>query len=260
MELGKRMKEYEQVSRFYLTKRTPVIIRIDGRAFHSFTKGLKKPFDDRLMDIMQQTMLFLCDNIQGCKIGYTQSDEISLLITDFDNIESSSWFNNNLCKFVSISASLATQQFNKLVSEFINKLEKQIELDFEFLSNENYREITKLLKLWEDKEFKATFDSRAFNLPKEEVCNYFIWRQQDATRNAIQSAGQSEFSYKELNGKKCNEIQEMLFTEKGINFNNYNPCFKRGSCAIKTETGWVIDKNIPIFTQDRTYIDKYLTI
>ena len=113
------MKEYEQVSRFYLTKRTPVIIRIDGRAFHSFTKGLKKPFDDRLMDIMQQTMLFLCDNIQGCKIGYTQSDEISLLITDFDNIESSSWFNNNLCKFVSISASLATQQFNKLVSEFI---------------------------------------------------------------------------------------------------------------------------------------------
>lgn len=257
MDLGERMKEYENVNRFYLTKKMPVIIRIDGKAFHTFTRGLKKPFDIKLMEIMQNTMLFLCNNIQGCKLGYTQSDEISLLVTDYDSIKFSSWFNNNLIKFVSISSSMATLKFNQEVTSFINELEKNIEMKFDCMTNEEYKKNIELLKIWRDKEFKGLFDSRAFNLPKEEVCNYFIWRQQDATRNAIQLLGQSEFKYKELLGKNCNEIQEMLF-QKNINFNDCPTDFKRGSCAIKLNNKWIVDKNIPIFTKDRNYIEKFV--
>lgn len=239
MELGKRMKEYEFVTRNYLTRRTPVVIRIDGKAFHTFTQGLDKPFDEGLMTLMQNTTKFLCENIQGCKLGYTQSDEISLLLTDYEKIETNAWFQNNLSKIISVSASMATLAFNKEILLYAlcgsDKVDK-----------------------YDKKTFKAMFDSRAFNLPKEEVCNYFIWRQQDATRNAVQLAGQSEFSFNELQKKSCNQIQEMLFNQKNINFNDYRTDFKRGSCVIKKDGQWIVDKNIPIFTQDRDYIEKLL--
>lgn len=240
MKLGDRMKRYEFVTRNYLTCRTPVIVRIDGRAFHTFTKGLEKPYDGDFMRLMQNTTLELCKEIPGCKLGYTQSDEISLLLTDWDNNDTQAWFQNNLSKIISITASLTTLKFN-------NILEDKLQYNgFSYKFN--------------NKRWKATFDSRAFNIPKEEVCNYFIWRQQDATRNAIQSAGQAYFSHSQLQNKNCNEIQEILWKENNINFDKYRTDFKRGSCVIKKDGKWYIDLDIPIFTQDRDYIDKLLGV
>lgn len=218
--LGTRMKSYEYVTRNFLTKRVPVIIRLDGKAFHTFTKGMKKPFDEVLIRTMQDTAKYLCENIQGCKIAYTQSDEITLLLTDYETIDTESWFNYNIQKMVSVSSSMATLSFNKF---FRFNVETMINKDIEI----NY-----YLKL-KNKIDNALFDSRVFNIPKEEVCNCFIWRQQDATRNSIQMVGQYYFSHKELNKKNCNEIQEMLFSQKGINWNDYSVYLKKRKLYCK---------------------------
>ena len=254
--LGDRMKNnYENITRYYLTRRMPVIIRIDGRAFHTFTRGFKKPFDDILVSTMQDTMKYLCENIQGCVLGYTQSDEISLVLTDYAELTTDAWFGNNLQKMCSVSASMATVAFNKFFYDNMPAEEEN--------SGTYYKALEK----------GAMFDSRVFTIPKEEVCNYLIWRQQDATRNSIQSVGQANFSQKELHGKSCNKIQDMLMLQKGINWNDYSSTLKRGSCCIKTViqdlstevkggespiSKWVIDNEIPIFTQDRNYVEKLI--
>lgn len=256
--LGDRMKGYEYIPRTYLTKRIPVIIRLDGKAFHTFTKGMKRPFDEILIKTMQDTAKYLCENIQGVKLAYTQSDEITLLLTDFEDINTQGWFDYNIQKMVSVSASMATLSFNKVFDEITNT-----EMMFKDLTEDEYD------KIYYPKRAKALFDARVFSIPKEEVCNCFIWRQQDATRNSIQMVGQANFSFKELQNKSCNMIQEMLFTEKGINWNNYDTYLKRGSCIVKEKyyvgdnkdverNRWVVDKDIPIFTEDRNYIDRYL--
>ena len=114
-ELGKRMKEvYEQVPKTRLVRRMPVAIRIDGKAFHSFTKGFKRPFDELLIDCMQQTMKYLCENIQGCVLGYHQSDEITLILVDYKNLNSGAFFDYEVQKVCSISASMATMYFNNI--------------------------------------------------------------------------------------------------------------------------------------------------
>lgn len=209
--LGDRMKTYEGVTRNHLTRRTPVIIRVDGKAFHSFTKGFQRPFDMVLMESMWETTKYLCENIQGCKLGYVQSDEISLLLTDYDDIGTQAWFENNILKMTSISASMATLAFNNSFN--VNQLK--------YISDNDVNDLTvKQSMKYGSRIGTALFDSRVFNIPKEEVCNYFIWRQQDATRNAIQMVGQSNFGHKKLQNKNCNQIQEMLFQEKGINFND----------------------------------------
>ena len=257
--IGDRMKNnYENITRYYLTRRMPVIIRVDGRSFHTFTKGFKKPFDDILVNTMQDTMKYLCENIQGCVLGYTQSDEISLVLTDYAELTTDAWFGNNLQKMCSVSASMATMAFNKF---FYDNMPADKEN-----SGTYYKALEK----------GAMFDSRVFTIPKEEVCNYLIWRQQDATRNSIQSVGQANFSQKELNGKSCNDIQDMLILQKCINWNDYSTTLKRGSCCIKIDDGitkydevgnicdyipsskWVIDNEIPIFTQDRNYVEKLI--
>lgn len=254
--LGDRMKAYENVTRNYLTRRLPVVLRLDGKAFHSFTKGFEKPFDTILMESMWETCKYLCANIQGCKIAYTQSDEISLLLTDYETFTTSAWFDNNIQKMVSVSASMATLIFNKTFIDLVNEYYSDIGETFEC---ENYIH----------KYNSAMFDSRVFNLPKEEVCNYFIWRQQDATRNSIEAVGQANFSHKQLNCKSCNQIQDMLFTEKNINWNDFPVSQKRGVCIYKENynlndeahtirSRWVIDKDIPVFTQDREYIEKFV--
>lgn len=276
--LGDRMKNnYENITRYYLTRRMPVIIRVDGRSFHTFTSGFKKPFDDILVSTMQDTMKYLCENIQGCVLGYTQSDEISLVLTDYVEITTDAWFGNNLQKMCSVSASMATLAFNKFFSEQVQ--------DFmyaccdEFGDNvlpEKQNDYDNAVKVYFNKLNAAMFDSRVFTIPKEEVCNYLIWRQQDATRNSIQSVGQANFSQKELHGKSCNNIQDMLMTQKGINWNDYSTTLKRGSCCIKADDSlteydevgnicgyterskWVIDNEIPIFTQDRNYVEKLI--
>ena len=266
--LGDRMKEnYENRSKTYLVRRMPVIIRLDGKAFHTFTKGLKKPYDEIFHNTMNATMKYLCENIQGCKLGYTQFDEITLLLTDYDTLDSDAWFDNNVQKICSVSASMATMAFNKYLRE---STEKYLRSDawVNHYWEENVEKYANTLNNAISKG--AMFDSRCFNIPEDEVTNCFIWRQQDATRNAIQMLGQCNFSHKELQGKSCNDIQDMLMLQKGINFNDMPTDFKRGVCCIREEYAypdefmrthqwsirWVLDKEIPIFTQDRDYIER----
>ena len=266
--LGDRMKEfYENRSKLYLPRRVPVIIRLDGKAFHTFTKGFKRPYDEILHNTMNATMKYLCENIQGCKLGYTQSDEITLLLTDYDTITTDAWFGYGMQKVCSVAASMATLAFNRFFRQYYNKALTELGAP---LDSDPY-----LSKLSEKLDC-AMFDARCFSIPKDEVTNCFIWRQQDATRNAIQMLGQCNFSHRELQGKSCNDIQDMLMTQKGINFNDMPVEFKRGVCCYritreatcvnkKTQeempcirSEWVLDKDIPIFTQDRDYVDKFV--
>lgn len=269
--LGDRMKNnYENITRYYLTRRMPVIIRLDMKAGHTFTKGMNKPFDDVFVKTMQDTMKYLCENIQGCVLGYTQSDEISLVLTDYAELTTDAWFGNNLQKMCSVSASMATLAFNKAFNDNIVKyIDNNLDADCGVT-----KDLTEYIKILINARNKgAMFDSRVFTIPKEEVCNALIWRQQDATRNSIQSVGQANFSQKELHGKSCNDIQDMLMIQKGINWNDYSTTLKRGSCCIKTViqdpnvdikdgaypiSKWVVDNEIPIFTQDRNYVEKLI--
>ena len=263
-ELSKRMKSfYEGIPRTRLMRRTPVIIRIDGKAFHTLTRGFKKPFDHVLMSSMQDTLKYLCENVQGCVLGYTQSDEISLLLIDYKRLNSSAWFDNEVMKMCSISASMATLAFNKAFGSRVEKVISEINEAWN-ISDEDRKYEKALLKC---KEMGAMFDSRCFNIPKEEVTNYFYWRQNDTTRNSIEMVGQANFSHEELHEKTCNMIQDMLHEQKGINWNDFTVPEKRGSCCIKEKhivresvrTMWVIDENIPIFKgKDRNYIEKLI--
>ena len=271
-DLGRRMKEYyEQIPKTKLMRRCPVIIRIDGKAFHSFTKGFKRPFDDFLIESMQQTMKYLCENIQGCVLGYHQSDEISLVLVDYQKLTSDAWFDYEVQKICSIAASMATMIFNKIFEK--NCIEYSRVVPNTELGREVMDAYSKAV------EKGAMFDARCFNIPKEEVTNYIYWRQLDATRNSIQMVGQANFSHKELHGKSCNQIQDMLMTQKKINWNDFPVYQKRGSCCIKerystvdlatytgsvdafTRTHWIIDKEIPIFRGEyRNYIDKLIYV
>ena len=268
-ELGMRMKEfYEGVPKTRLVRRMPVAIRIDGKAFHTFTRGFQKPFDEVLGKSMRETMKYLCENIQGCVLGYTQSDEITLILIDYQNLNSCAWFDYEVQKMCSIAASMATMAFNKFFTKNVNYFEMTHEYD------DTINEYCTTLVNAAEKG--AMFDARVFNIPKEEVCNLIYWRQLDATRNSIQMVGQANFSHKELQNKSCNMIQEMLFAEKGINWNDYPTHLKRGSCCIKTtiqnpnidikdgaypKSVWMIDLDIPIFKGDgRDYIDKLVFI
>ena len=203
--LGERMKKYEYVTRSHLTQRMPVIIRVDGKSFHTFTRGFKRPFDRVLMKAMQETMVRVCENIQGCVLGYTQSDEISFVLVDYKTLYTSAWFDSNIQKCASVAASMTTMHFNKAIKKQFNlyvAAQDKIDDDFQYI-----------LTLFKAIEKGAMFDARIFNLPKEEVANYFLWGGNDATRNSIQMVGQTYFSHSELQGKTCNEIQDMLFTK-----------------------------------------------
>ena len=262
-DLGLRIKNnYETIPKIRLVRRMPVVVRIDGKSFHSFTKGFKKPFDHVLIESMQQTMRYLCENIQGCVFGYTQSDEISLLLIDYRELNSQAFFDYEVQKICSITASMATMEFNiRFRDNALTYVENAIDSD-------DIADYKRCSDIYPNKFGSAMFDSRCFNIPKEEVTNYFYWRQLDATRNSIQMVGQANFSHKQLFGKSCNDIQDMLYEEKNINWNNLPIYLKRGSCCIKTKTidnpprsRWVIDEMIPIFKGDgREYIDKLVII
>jgi len=238
--LGDRMKGYEDAYRVYLTGRLPLIIRIDGKAFHTYTRGFIRPFDPDFMELMLKTTLELCEEIQGVKLAYWQSDEISLLITDYDTLTTQAPYDKNLQKLTSISASIATAAFNYEANQANNRM-------FEYVTQDKFKP-------------KACFDSRAFVLPHAEVCNYFLWRQQDATRNSINSVGQSQFSPKQLHGLSTDMVQDLLFKEKGINWNDLPVINKRGACVIKVDGKWAVDREIPIFSQDREYINRLVNI
>jgi tRNA(His) 5'-end guanylyltransferase len=225
-KIGDRMKyNYENRTKQFLTRRVPTIIRLDGKAFHTYTKGLNKPFDDGLIADMQETTKFLCENVQGCKLGYTQSDEITLVLTDYDNLQTDAWFDYNVQKMTSVSASMATAKFNQL--------RVKREADMFYRTKETV--LTFVKELIEEDTFipLAFFDSRVFQIgEKEEVVNSLIWRQQDAERNSIQMLAQSLYSQKQLHGKNTSVLQDMCW-DKGQNWNDLDSSKKRGSLIIK---------------------------
>ena len=270
-DIANRMKEfYETVPKTKLMRRCPVVIRIDGRSFHSWTRGFDKPFDEVLIKSMQDTMKYLCENVQGVVLGYCQSDEISLILVDYKKLNSSAFFDYEVQKVCSITASMATMAFNKY-------FQKKVDGYFDyFLESWNHDE--KDEKLF-DSYFKsinkgAMFDSRCFNIPKEEVTNYIYWRQLDCIRNSVQMVGQANFSERELHKKNREQIKEMLITQKGINWEDLPAYQKYGSCCVKEKyqcenidikdgavirTRWVIDKNIPVFKNEgRQYIERLI--
>jgi tRNA(His) 5'-end guanylyltransferase len=288
--LGMRMKTYyEQVPKTKLIRRMPAIIRCDGRSFHTLTRKFKRPFDEVLIKTMQETTKYLCENIQGCVLGYTQSDEISLILVDYQRLETSAWFDYEVQKMCSIAASMATMAFNKFFSNNVQDFGYDCCYD---PANDNLGDETVPGREEDYKRYtdvymkslnKAMFDARVFNIPKEEVTNCIYWRQLDASRNSIQMLGQAYFSHKELQNKSCNDIQDMLMTQKGINWNDLPTYQKRGSCVIRNsikvqtyedgtvnaelrnpnekESNWIIDKDIPIFKgEGREYIERLIMV
>lgn len=259
-ELGKRMKEnYEQIPKYKLMRRTPVIIRIDGKAFHSFTKGFQRPFDKVLGTAMTKTMEYLCKNIQGCIFGYKQSDEISLVLQDYKRFNSEAWFDYEVQKMCSIAASMATMAFHKF---FVESTEQFFKEHTTFTEYKDHAEIAfntdeeeRLYTIYCNAAEKgAMFDARVFNIPKEEVVNCIYWRQVDAARNSVQMVGQANFSHRELQGKSCNVIQDMLHEQRGINWNDYPTRWKRGVCWTK-DGG--LDYEMPMLKgEGRAYLEK----
>lgn len=257
-ELGKRMKEfYEARARTYLPRRTPVAIRIDGKAFHTFTRGFQKPFDEILGNSMVRTMEYLCKNIQGCVFGYTQSDEITLLLIDYKQLNSEAWFDYQTQKMCSIAASMATMAFNRYFDEEFNRWFDKVST-CEHTHSMSISDWNLYHSYVKSIEKGAMFDARVFSIPKEEATNLVYWRQLDATRNSIQMVGQASFSHNELQGKSCNMIQDMLLTQRNINWNNYPTRWKRG-VAWKRSIG--VDYDMPVLKgEDRKYVDEVIFV
>ena len=270
-DIANRMKEfYETVPKTKLMRRCPVAIRIDGRNFHSWTRGFNKPFDEVLIKSMQDTMKYLCENVQGVVLGYCQSDEISLILVDYKKLNSSAFFDYEVQKVCSITASMATMAFNKYFQERVDDYYEY------FLEAWNHSEKEEKLfdSYYKSVEKGAMFDSRCFNIPKEEATNYIYWRQLDCIRNSVQMVGQANFSEKELHKKNRDQIKEMLITQKGINWDDLQAYQKYGACCVKKKyqcenvdikdgsvirTHWIIDKNIPVFRNDgRQYIERLI--
>ncbi len=234
--MGDRFKKYERIFKNSLMPRSYSIIRIDGKAFHTYTKGLVRPFDNGLIEDMDETAKYLCKNIMGAKMAFVQSDEISIVITDFDTVTTQAWFDNDIQKMVSISASMATAKFNQLRTlrniakeiAYVNEYNNDPDTELNFDLGGTIEVSVEDLRL-------AEFDSRAFQVPnKAEVLNYLIWRQKDTVRNSISSVAQSLYSHKELEGVSSNQKQELIF-QKGINWNDYDASLKRGRLIRKVE-------------------------
>lgn len=208
ISLSDRMKRYETVTQTELMRRTPVIIRLDGKNFSNYTRSLTKPFDKDLSDAMDYTLKILISEIQGASFGYTQSDEISLCLQDYENLNTDAWFGNNIQKIVSIAASLATSEFNLAADRTIKH------------------------------QSRAIFDCRVFNLPKEEVVNYFIWRQQDCIRNSIQMTAQHFIGHKKIQGVKNSVLlEELKSSEYAVDWETMiNPRFKYGFTILRDKS------------------------
>lgn len=243
--LGDRMKSFEDATRFALVRKVPVIGRLDGKAFHTFTRGLSRPYDERLHQCMWAAAEELCRTVQGCQLAYVQSDEISLLLTDDAAPNTEAWFGYDLRKMCSVAASTATRTFIRAMAEHLPERFAK----FQF----------------------PDFDARFWNLAPDEVVNYFIWRQQDASRNSVNSLGQFYFSHKELQRKSVSDVQDMLMLQRDVNWNDCPTVQKRGACVVKhsiplqgvedtvVRSVWSVDEDIPVFTRDRSYVQGRLT-
>lgn len=222
--LGDRMKRYERAHDIALPQRMPVILRVDGRAFHSWTRRMTRPFDEVLIGWMNEVAIDLCKETDGAQLAFVQSDEVSVLVHNYKRHASMPWLQNRLQKLCSIAGSIASAR--------LTLLSRRI----------------------------AQFDARAFVLPESEVANYFLWRQQDATRNSLQMLTRSLYSHAEVDGKDQAAMQEMCW-QKGHNWNDLDPALKRGRCATRTADGrWELGVP-PIFKDDgRQYIEKLLAV
>ena len=205
---GNRMKEsYEIRSQTFLPRRGYFLMRLDGRSFHTYTKGFDRPYDLQLMEVMDATAKYLCEKITGAKLAYVQSDEITILVTDFDKLETQAWFDGNIQKIVSISAAMATAEFNRLM----------------YLAHPEFLQKGKM----------AHFDSRVWTIADPyEVENVFIWRQMDARRNSVSMSAQSMFSHKELQGKNTKVMREMMLNA-GVDWEQYPAGFCNGRCIVR---------------------------
>lgn len=204
--LGDRMKEYEASTDFRLNKEYPLVIRLDGAHFHTWTKRdgkLDKPYDKDFMEIMERLTYNLSNEIPNVVYSYTQSDEITLVV--FNNLHENSepWLSNRLEKICSTVAALASVMFNAYVSE------------------KRYMDKFKYKNL-------ATFDCRVFNVPYDDLPNNILWRTQDAKRNSIQNYARSLYSNKELNFKKTEELKQLML-DKGVNWDEQDPKTKYGT-------------------------------
>lgn len=247
-ELGDRIKNnYENRAKTYLLRRTPVIVRIDGRAFHTLTKKFDKPFDTVFGMAMQMTMEDLCRETAGVIVGYVQSDEISIVLQDYATKQTDAFFDYAVQKISSVMAGMATMYFNRNFAKLVAQQGK--------LGVDTLKYFDKNLNL-----LMGSFDARCFNIPKEEVINYMIWRQNDASKNSVQMLARSLFSHKELQGLNLAQLQDKMVLEKDVNWNDLDIWKKRGACCVRdSETRkWKIDRAIPIFTEDRDYIDKFV--
>lgn len=225
MRLGDRMKNnYEKVWNLYLPWRMPVVIRLDGKNFHTLTRNMARPFDEGFVQNMAHLALYVCERTHTTQVAYVQSDEISLLLHPYKKLSTQPYFSNEIQKIVSITAGLASSFFSRLY----------------------------------DRE--VVFDARCFVLPEDEVVNYFLWRQQDASRNSVSMLAQSLIPHKELHGKNVRIMQEMMFAKHGVNWNNLPTYLRRGFCAVRKDDGWQTDLEIPQFSEDRNYIQKYLEV
>jgi len=222
-DLGRRMKrDYEDALRLFLPRRAYFVIRIDGRGFHHFTSALERPYCRPLADALDQTALYLCKEMIGCRFAYGQSDEYSFLLTDFEKEDAPLWFDGNVQKIVSVSASLFTAAFNKAFPS--QKI--------------------------------AAFDSRVMVIAQRaEVENYFLWRQLDACANSLNMLASAHYPHAELVNKSTAEKHEMLHA-KGVNWAKHPADFKRGRVVkrLSADAGWEIDLTIPIFNRDRAWL------
>lgn len=218
--LGARIKEnYENRTRFLLPRRSHTILRADGKAWHSFCRKLNKPFDMELIADYDAAIINTLKHLQGAQFAYVQSDECSVLLTDFEKENSDAWFDGNIQKMTSVSASILTAEFNRCRV-------KRIGVDAPL----------------------AFFDARVFTIPDPiEVYNYFIWRWKDCSRNSVSMVAQSLYPHKELQNKSTSALQEMIF-QKGINWAKYDESLKNGRFIIKetyqkdgaTRSHWVV--------------------
>lgn len=264
--LGDRMKKHEAVTQQTLPRRTYTILRVDGRSFHTWTKGLVRPYDEDFMDCMDGAAVALCECISGSQFAFVQSDEISLLAVDFLDIKSQAWFDGNVQKWCSVSAGIAGSAFNHRVSEFRGKIED--------LRGVSPLEAAKH-KLGATKKPNAMFDARVFPITDFiEVENYFIWRQKDAVRNSVTMLAQAYASHKQLQNKSVPQRHEIIHAA-GDNWVNHPVGFKHGRVVVKHESvvadysaiagkprysNWAADLQTPVFTKDRDYLRKLIPL
>ena len=247
--LADRMKQYESVNDMILVPKIPFIIRVDGKNFSTYTRGFNKPFDKIMGKTMREVATKLCEEIPGVVLGYTQSDEITIICKYTDRIVSQAWFNGRVRKIETIAASKATKWFNKLFTENVvnYEIEFRQKISSYDIDKDAYRKYDTVLR---KKAGMAEFDARVFNVPEWDCINNIIWRQQDAIRNSVEMVGHANFSNKELHKVNCEGIKKMLKEQRGIDWEkDFNSYQKYGAFCYRVETqreikGKTITRNV----------------